>query len=65
VANGRDYFEKVRASPSDMPKDVEFEALIYVARSAFERKHGRHLDEETTPSFETFSNLAGWPATEA
>ena len=64
VANGREFYETVLADPAAMPKDIEFEALLYVASSAYERKTG--LDDDgsldSPISFETFSNAAGWPA---
>jgi hypothetical protein len=45
-----------------MPKDVEFESLLYVAQRAYERKTGSEDDvvESTAVSFETFSNQNGW-----
>jgi hypothetical protein len=61
VANGRDYFEFVRADPKQMPKDMEFEAILTVAASAYERKTGREFQHEAPLSYETFSNRQGWP----
>jgi hypothetical protein len=46
-----------------MPKDIEFEALLYVAPTAFERKTGRDGDEvrdKAGVSYETYSNKACW-----
>ncbi len=62
VANGREFFETVRRDPKQMPKDMEFEALISIAPKAYERKTGREGAGEldTEMSFETFSNRAGW-----
>jgi predicted DNA-binding WGR domain protein len=60
VANGRDLYESVLADPSKMPKDMEFESLLSVARSAYERKTGKELDYATSLSYETFSNREGW-----
>ena len=60
VANGRVYYEKVRANPSEMPKDMEFEALLSVGPNAYERKTGRELTHVTPMSYETYSNIAGW-----
>ena len=64
VANGRSFYEAVLADPTQMPKDLEFESLLYVASSAYERKTG--LDDDgsldSPVSFETFANLEGWPA---
>ncbi len=61
VANGREFFEQVLTDPRKMPKDIEFEALLYVARLAYERKTGEEYDYLTQIDFETFSNKAGWP----
>lgn len=64
VANGQTFYEEVLADPSRMPKDIEFESLLYVASTAYERKTG--LDDDgsldSPVSFETFANEAGWPA---
>jgi hypothetical protein len=60
VANGRDSFKAVLADPRAMPKDMEFESLLYVATTAHERKTGRPLNYEPSVSFETFSNEKGW-----
>jgi hypothetical protein len=62
VANGRAYHEDVVADPSQMPEDMEFESLLYVARAAFERKTGQEYDFSPSVSFETFSNERGWTA---
>ncbi len=62
VANGRALFEAVLADPKKMPKDMEFEALLSVARAALVKKTGREdaEPEESPLSFETFSNREGW-----
>ena len=61
VANGCDFYESVVADPRRMPKDMEFETMLYVARSAFERKTDQEFDHVTPLSYETFSNREGWP----
>jgi Protein of unknown function (DUF4240) len=61
VANGRGFYEAVRQDPKKMPKDMEFESLLYVAPKAYERKTGQKLDRAREVSYETFSNRAGWP----
>jgi len=62
VAHGREVYERVLSDPSSMLKDIEFESLLYVASSAYERKTG--LDDDgsldSAVSFETFSNASGW-----
>ncbi|MBI5534806.1 MAG: DUF4240 domain-containing protein [Deltaproteobacteria bacterium] len=60
VANGREVYERALAAPEEMPKDVEFEALLYLAGSAYERRTGKELDYSTGCDFETFSNRKGW-----
>jgi len=60
VANGRAFYATALASPSCMPKDVDFEALLGIASSAFEAKTGESLGYQTGCSYESFSNLAGW-----
>jgi len=63
VANGKDFYEVVLGDPEAMPKDLEFESLLYMANTAFERRTGREPYDEldTQLSYETFSNEAGWP----
>jgi hypothetical protein len=60
VANGKVVYERILADPSEMPKDMEFEALLSIAWKAFEKKTGKEYDRLTRFSFETFSNKAGW-----
>jgi hypothetical protein len=60
VANGPTFFDKVLADPTAMPKDMEFESLLYIARSAEERKTGASDGLDSPVSFETFSNEGGW-----
>ncbi len=60
VANGREFHASVLADPAQMPKDMEFEAILSVGSSAHERKTGQELDHVTPVSYETFSNRAGW-----
>ena len=42
-----------------MPKDMEFEALLMVARLAYQRKTGEEFDYLPKVSYETFSNRVG------
>ena len=63
VANGREFYESVLADPKEIPKNLEFEALLYVAMKAYELKTGSHGDAvrgHAAVSYETFSNNAGW-----
>ena len=63
VARGRETYEAVRADATQMPKSAAFEALLYVAATAYERKTGLEWEDldDTEVSYETFSNEAGWP----
>lgn len=60
VANSQKAYEAVLQDPSLMPKDVTFEALLYLPSSAYVRKTGAKY--EYTPAFpiETYSNEKGW-----
>ena len=60
VANGREFYENVRANPKKMPGELEFEALLGIAATAYERKTGREFGYLTGCSYETGSNLKGW-----
>ena len=61
VANGKDEYESVLADPTQMPKEMDFEALLYLADEAYNQKMkttDQHLD--TKLSLETFSNAEKW-----
>ena len=60
VANGQDLYTEVLSNPESFPKDMEFESLLYVGSSAYERKTGKEYNHVTTLSYETYSNIAGW-----
>jgi hypothetical protein len=61
VANGRNYFEQILKKPELMPKNIDFEALIYLPQKAYAKKTGTYLFEHTpSKSYETYSNTAGW-----
>ena len=61
VANGREYYEKVLRDPASMPKDLEFEALLYLSQQAYAKKTGdEDFDYDPGCSFETYTNLDGW-----
>ncbi len=64
VANGRELYELVLSDPTEMPKDMEFEALLTVATNAFERKTGEEYNHFFDVSYETYSNQAGWKNTQ-
>lgn len=63
VANGKDYFNMVKADPTKMPKDMDFEALLYLPDAAYNKKtKAEDYDYEPKFNFETFSNVNGWEA---
>ncbi|WP_378145041.1 DUF4240 domain-containing protein [Cnuibacter sp. UC19_7] len=61
LTSGPERFEEILESPSTMPQDVEFEALLYVASEAFEMATGEDYSHIPSTPIETFSNSLGWP----
>ncbi|MEI6410469.1 MAG: hypothetical protein WCR52_13860 [Bacteroidota bacterium] len=43
-----------------MPKDLAFEALLRVARNAYQRKTGQMFRYVPSYNLETFGNKEGW-----
>jgi len=63
VANGKKFYESVLEDPTKFPHDMEFESLLGLTDAAYEAKTGRESDGfQTSVSYETFSNRAGWSA---
>lgn len=60
VANGQDYYEDVLQNPSEMPLDLTFEPLLYIAMHAYKRKTGKDFLAVPAFNYETYSNQAGW-----
>ena len=63
LVNGKNYFEKVKNGKIKDLWNMEFEALLNVARDAWEKKHGKSSSEfpHISPvSYETGSNKEGW-----
>lgn len=61
VANGKDYYYHVINNPAAMPKEMDFESLLYFADNVYNAKQnteGQYL--QTKLSFETFSNVNAW-----
>jgi len=63
VAEGKDYYEKVLNDPAQMPDDIVFEPLLYIADEAFEMKMGFPFNYLPTYNYETQSNKSGWQLT--
>ena len=60
VANGQAYYEKILHSPEQMPMDLTFESLLYVALTAYNRKTGKNFMAVSAFNYETYSNKQGW-----
>jgi Protein of unknown function (DUF4240) len=63
VAEGKDYYEKVLNDPAQMPEDIVFEPLLYIADDAFEIKMNVPFNYMPTYNYETQSNKSGWQLT--
>ena len=60
VANGAEVFNQVLNNPSEMPKDLSFEALLYLPSEAYEQKMGKPYNYSPAFPIETYSNKANW-----
>lgn len=60
IANGKAFYENVLKTPTLMPKDLTFEALITIAHKAYTQKTGKQFRYVPTFNIETFSNKKGW-----
>lgn len=60
IANGQESFNQVLKNPKSMPKDLTFEALLYLPSEAYERRTGKNYDYLPAFNFETYSNQEGW-----
>jgi hypothetical protein len=60
VANGRTAYHTAKENPEAMPKDLAFEALLRVARNAYQRKTGQPFRYVPSYNIETFGNKEGW-----
>jgi hypothetical protein len=64
VANGDEFFASALKEPMNVPQNMEFEALLYVALQAYEEKTGEEYEHVTPLSWESFSNRNGWKPTD-
>lgn len=46
-----------------MPQEMEFEALLYLASTAYEQKTGKDFEHVASVDYESFQNVAGWAPT--
>ena len=61
IAGGREAYEQVMANPKGFPKDLEFEAILSIAATAFREATGEEYTHVTATDYETFQNRQGWP----
>jgi len=60
VANGKELFQNVLENPKEFPKDMEFEAILYVAQEAYEQKNDKEWEYVCPTDYETYKNANGW-----
>ena len=60
VANGKELFDHVLHNPSEFPKDMEFEAILYMAQQAYEQKNDKEWEYVSPTDYETYKNVSGW-----
>ncbi|HBK71955.1 MAG TPA: hypothetical protein DDZ39_09925 [Flavobacteriaceae bacterium] len=60
IANGKEVFENTLNNSKQMPKDLDFEPLIYLAEQAYEKRMNKELEYDTGCDYETYSNIKGW-----
>ena len=65
VANGREFYASVLADPTKFPQGLEFEALLSIPNTAYERKTGESYEHISPVSYESFQNFVGWKPTAA
>ncbi len=60
ISNGQIFFVNALNNPKQMPKDLDFEAILYLAEQAYEKRMNKELKYDTGCDYETFSNIKGW-----
>lgn len=60
VANGQTTYQQVLTDPSSFPISLTFEALLYIAGDAYQRKTTRRFTAIPAKPVETGSNQEGW-----
>ncbi len=60
VAEGRQYYETIKANPSDLSITIDFEHLLSVAAEAYLRKTGRSFEYTPIYNYESKSNSGKW-----
>ena len=59
AANGKQLYQEVIEQPNEMPKDLTFEPLLWIARRAYRQKTDKKFDYHPIPFYETYSNKEG------
>ncbi len=65
LANGRTFYERVRANPALFPKDLYFDALLRLPEAAYEQRTGQPLPRAPKYIYETGFNVEGWGLNQA
>ena len=63
LINGRSYYNAILKGKKSLPKDSDYEDILYVPMKAWARLHVKNMEKYThiSPiSYETFSNKDGW-----
>ena len=61
VANGKEFYEFVLANPTEMPKDLDFEALLYLPDEAYKKlTNTEQYDYQPKFDYETYANSEKW-----
>lgn len=62
VAKGEDFYKAILECPEKMPIGEDFEALLYVAKQAYEQQTGQDYKYIPTIIYESFFNKKLWGA---
>jgi hypothetical protein len=60
VAQGKSFYHQALSDPSRMPQCLEFEAILDLARMAYEKSTGSEYTHIPETDYETFANENGW-----
>lgn len=60
VAKGKDFYARVLFNPKLIPKNSDFEAILYLPAKAYKIKTGKEMNYVPKYIPETFSNSKGW-----
>ena len=60
VAKGKDFYCSVLLNPKLIPKNSDFEAILYLCSDAYKLKTGKEMNYVPKYIPETFSNSKGW-----